>query len=126
MLTLRSTCGFVGTLVIGAGMAGAPAVSHAQDITTEANWDIEAHVGMTSRGTGSGTARPLPVAGGFTTVAGVPSAAVSSWFFGEGTALFNRVSSLTGVGAAIATLDQALQGGITRRRGGINVGFTAA
>ena len=100
-----------------------PTKSLAQDITTEANWEIDVHVGIVAPGFGGGTSRPLPSVEGFTTVTGAPSAAVSSWFFGAGTALFNHVN---GSGAAIFPLDQALQDGITRRRCGINVGFSLA
>jgi hypothetical protein len=107
-------------------MVVVPATSKAQDITTEANWELEAHVGAMGPAPGSGASRPLPGAEGFTTLNGSTSAAVSSWFFGNGTSLFNHVSSLTGVGAAIAPLDRALQAGITRRRGGVNIGFSAA
>ena len=102
----------------------APTRSLAQDITTEANWEVDVHVGVVAPGFGGGTSTPLPSVESFTTVTGAPSAAVSSWFFGAGTALFNQVNA--GIGAAIVPLDQALQDGITRRRGGINVGFTVA
>ena len=105
----------------------APTKSLAQDITTEAHWEIDAHVGIVGAGFGGGTSRPLPSADGFTTVTGASSAAVSSWFFGAGTALFNQVNGRAGnPSASIVSLDQALQEGITRRRGGINAGFTVA
>jgi hypothetical protein len=103
-----------------------PGESRAQDITTEANWEVSAQVGVVSRATGRGTAQPLPRAGSFITVTGSPSAAVSSWFFGDGAALFNQVAALEGLGAAIVPLDQALRAGVSRRRGGVNLGFTAA
>jgi hypothetical protein len=100
----------------------APSTADAQDITTQAAWEIEAHVGVMGRALGSGTPRPLPAADGFTTINGMTSAAVSSWFFGDGAALFNRVHATE----AIVPLDPALQQGITRRRGGVNLGFAAA
>jgi hypothetical protein len=93
----------------------------AQDITTEAKWELDVHLGIVTSGIDGGTSRPLPTATPFTTVTGATSAAVSSWLFGAGTALFNQST-----GAVINPLDQALQSGISRRRGGINLGFTLA
>ena len=113
--------------VLTAAVVVTPVECQAQDITTKANWEIDAHVGIVGAGFGGGTSRPLPSADGFTTVTGAPSAAVSSWFFGAGTALFNQVNGRAGnPSASIVSLDQALQEGIARRRGGINAGFTVA
>src|SRR5262245_55253702 len=101
----------------------APTEVLAQDITTEAKWEFDAHVGIVTPGMDGGTSQPLPPGSAFTTVTGATSSAVSSWLFGAGASLFNQV---TGGRAAISPIDQALQGGISRRRGGINLGFTLA
>ena len=113
---------------IFAASIASPANARAQD--SDARWELEVHVGATSPADdlAGDTLRQFPATDGFRAV-GSPTAtslAVSSWFFGEGTTLFNQVNRLTGVNASIVPLDPVLLSGATRLRGGPNVGVTAA
>ncbi len=116
-------------LVMAAGLVGASNAS-AQDVTTEAKWEMDVHIGAMAAGFG-GRGEPVrqwPASGVFAAVGG-PTAttrAVSSWFFGDGAALFNQAAPAMGGAASIVPLDRALLRGVTRHRGGPNVGFSAA
>jgi hypothetical protein len=120
---------FVAALLM-AGAAASARGAAAQDVTTEDNWEVEIHVGIAGvvgRGGAASLRRfppgePFAAAGG----AGATSRAVSSWFFGDGAALFNQVAAASGVSASIAPLDGELEAGVTRLKSGPTAGVTAA
>jgi hypothetical protein len=86
----------------------------------ERKWEIEVHAGgMTGNQPDTGTpigefarGNPIPTGGGTFT-----SRAVSSWYFGDGSALFNQVATPI-ITARVTPLDAALRGPIARREDG--------
>ena len=89
----------IGLLVTGTGLwcaLGSDPVS-AQIVTgprAEPKWTAEVHWGAARSATpAGGTAGPFPAGTTFTTEPGFPSRANSSWYFGDGAALFNEVSA---------------------------------
>jgi hypothetical protein len=117
-------------IVLTASVAVSARGVAAQDVTTENNWEFEAHLGVVGVVASGGAAslRRLPPGEPFAAVgaAGATSRAVSSWFFGDGAALFNQVTAASGVPTAIVPLDRELQAGVTRLKSGPTVGVTAA
>ena len=93
-------------------------------------WSIEVYGGMVgaSKGTGSGLGQ-FPVGPSFATEdTGRPSRAVSSWYFGDGAALFNEVAAdfAARYGQTyprITPLDGVLTSGSARRQGGSTFGL---
>lgn len=81
-------------------------------------WEIEIHGGGILESRSSG-ASALPAAGpAFNAFSGDPSRRVSSWYFGDGTALFNAQTDLNRHWQTIIPLDSALGAGVGRRSGG--------
>jgi hypothetical protein len=86
-------------------------------------WQLEFHGGVLTSG-GSGGDAALPPAGvafiladGFT-----PSRASSSWYFGDGAALFNQIAGLRGLQARITPLDSVLKSASAKRGTGGSLG----
>jgi hypothetical protein len=102
-----------------AARAGAPA---------KKSVEIEVHGGFAGssqarKGTGA-----LPAAGtAFTTVNGTPTRSIPSWYFGDGTKLFNDFNKNVGFPTNVITpLDTALNAAATSRKSGASVGAGVA
>ena len=90
--------------------------------TAETKWEVEVHLGgafgnQPAGGTPIGT---FPVGEAFTTTLGRPSRYASTWYFGDGAALLNRIVEGFGTtfAARITPLDPVLtRAGVERKRG---------
>ncbi len=102
-----------------------PAAAQAQNAARPDKWTIELYGGgSSSSSSSSGGATPTFAPGTpFTTEAGQPSRAVSSWYFGDGAALLNQVqarfAAINGTPfPEITPLDSAFGGGGASRKSG--------
>jgi hypothetical protein len=79
-------------------------------------WEVGCHGGAIVSNHPKGGTGSLPAPGApFTTITGLPSRRVSSWFFGDGAALLNQVSAARGSGATLTALDPVLTTSVVRR-----------
>jgi len=89
-------------------------------------WEVEAHIGGAFGGGATDGTTSLPAAGQeFITFSGRPSRAVSSYYFGDGAALFNQAIAGFFGGAAlprITPLDSVLSAG-AKAKSGVAYGF---
>ncbi len=87
-------------------------------------WEIEVHGGGVAVSTPQAGTTALPPAGStFVPHTGGVSRAVSSWYFGDGTALFNQAMAPWPGHLAITALDPVLQRPLAERPGGGSVGL---
>jgi hypothetical protein len=105
-----------------AGGAGAP-----QAPPPAPAWEIGVHGGVSLRRIASGDVT-LPDPGPAITTSGptVPSRQTSSWFFGDGAAMFNDAGADFGLTGRITPLDDALASMGFGSSGGPNIGFRVA
>lgn len=90
----------------GSGTPGAPRVR---------KWEIEVHGGGLKAYNPADGLLNLPGAGAsFTTIVGLPSRRVSSWYLGDGAQLFNQAGSALRLTQEIAPLDPVLSATVTR------------
>ena len=106
------------------------APAHAQG-GAPGKWEVEFHGGFASATTPSGgSAGTLPVATPLSTLPfSQPSRRVSSWFFGDGTALLNSVNANIGgvpLDARLTALDPVITSAAASRDSGGNFGFRIA
>lgn len=81
-------------------------------------WEVEIHVGGASRSVPSnGTAAAVPPSESFLTISERTTLSVPSWYFGDGSQLFNSFPSGVRLGTTIAPLDPALYTGMDARAG---------
>jgi len=87
-------------------------------------WEIEGHFSASTGGSSAGgTARPIPTGTFLLMADGITSTrAVVSWFFGDGTTLFNQVATLRGITPRMSSIDLALSAQLTKRNTGGQVG----
>jgi hypothetical protein len=88
-------------------------------------WELEGHVGGVFLTNPTGGTTSLPPGGTvYVPAAGFPpSRAVSSWYFGDGAALFNDVRRTFSFIPSITPLDPVLTGAGVERNGGLSFGF---
>jgi hypothetical protein len=83
------------------------------------SWEIEGHAGGGLGNNPSGDALLPAVGAPFVTFNGLPSHTVASWYFGDGTELFNQLASERGMVPRLSALGSALStSSITSRRSG--------
>jgi hypothetical protein len=114
----RAACAVATAILVSAVLATA---SRAED---KARWEIEIHGGGLLSSSPSGGRSQMPPAGSvFAAFAGgVTSRHVSSWYFGDGNALFNEVVGAMPTAQKITALDPVLQRGALERGGGGDLG----
>ncbi len=127
----RRTCSLVFGVV---ALSFVPAVAAAQDVPAAPRdsggfrgWQVEGHIGAISSGSMAGSAT-LPAAGpAFTTVNGLNSRYVPSWYFGDGSLLANQVAGAMAnqPPRPIVPLDPVLTGASATRPTGFAFGFRA-
>jgi hypothetical protein len=101
----------------------APALALAQGSA----WEFEIHGGGAMVGSPGGGTPSLPAPGDpFTTAAGRPSVRVSSWFYGAGADLLNRVLASLGTSQRIVPLDPVLTAPFAERANGLAFGARVA
>jgi hypothetical protein len=90
--------------------------------------EIEVHGGLGMGGNASGGTGALPAAqASFATIDGPTTRKVSSWYFGDGTKLFNDFNTNLGLPANVITpLDPALNASATSRKSGAAFGARVA
>jgi hypothetical protein len=82
-------------------------------------WEVEVHGGGAWDARSSSGTSTMPGAGtAFTTWNGFPSRRISTWYLGDGAALFNALPSGLRGGESIAPLDPALSATPSRKSGG--------
>ena len=120
------------TAIAGAVAAGPAAAQDAQGTRPIQRWELEVHIGAaTTTNTTAGTSR-LPPAGTMympdfpPQVPAAPSRMVSSWYFGDGTTLFNQARRAVRDVPALVPLDRVLTQAGTRHRTGPSLGFRVA
>ena len=115
----------VSVMVIGVMMLARPAMAQSGGTTGRARgaWEVDAHIGgaISSQPTSGVTALPAP-GSSFTTMTGMPSRRVSSWFVGDGAQLLNDALRAFGSGAQITSLDAAVKGRVVERPNGLTLG----
>lgn len=102
--------------LIAAALFVSPA---AAQTASNQKWEVEVHGGgMFSSRSSDGTAT-LPAPGAaFTTFTGFPSRRVSSWYFGDGSQLFNDLPASVRQNQSITSLNAPLGRGATSKSGG--------
>src|SRR5262245_22883972 len=120
-MTMNFRSSYAFALVASLVTLSAPPL-HAQ----RGKWEIDGHVGgVTGSGTQQGSSTALPVAQSFVTVGGRQSRRVSSWYFGDGTTLFNQVLAQFPTGSSLprmTALDPVLAAQPASRSGGFEFG----
>lgn len=109
-------------LVLAAGFAFTASPAHAQG---GGKWEFEAHGGFASATSPTGgSAGTLPVATPLSTLPfSQPSRRISSWFFGDGTALINSVNATLAPGSRLTAIDPVITSSSASRDNGGNFGF---
>ena len=101
----------------------APAIASGQTAAAP-RWEVEGHGGFAAATAPTGgDAETLPAGTPFTTIALTQSRRVSSWLFGDGTALINGANSLLAPLAKITPLDSVLGSAAAGRGSGGAVGL---
>ncbi len=80
-------------VLIGTSILPAQAFAQDQSQDRASGWEVEVYGGGAFGTTPRGDTTPPPVGTPFTTFNGLPSRTVASWYFGDGTALFNEFAA---------------------------------
>jgi hypothetical protein len=114
----------VGAAVSASAQTSAPAARQGQGAPRPAAkrtpWEVTFFGGFMGGSTPTGGDSQLPAAGtSFTTFNGLPTRAVSSWYFGDGAVFMNQVLAGAAVSTRITSLDPALaETGAKQKPGG--------
>src|SRR5262245_2193518 len=104
----------------GAAIAAALCLAGFAPEAAAEGWEIEIHGGGLTASSPGGSGS-LPGPGPVIPEWGGPTRAVPSWYFGDGTALFNEVARLPGL-PQLQGLDPVLQSGVLERGTGPTLG----
>jgi hypothetical protein len=114
-------------LALAAAFAFTAAPAHAQG-PSSGKWDVEVHGGFASATSpDGGSAGTLPVSTPLSPLPfNQPSRRISSWFFGDGTALINSVNTTLAPGSRLTAIDPVITSAAASRDSGANFGFRIA